>query len=77
MSTLTVGRSGEIALPKELRERYALKPETRVRVIETQSGILLVPLTEAPMTGELARELEEWQSLGTRAWETFAYDDEP
>jgi hypothetical protein len=38
-----------------------------VRLVETRTGILLVPLTDEPMSDELTRELEEWQALGIAA----------
>ncbi len=60
MTSLTVGRGGEIALPEAVRERYGLIPDAPVRVIETRTGILLVPLTDAQMSPELAWELAEW-----------------
>ena len=75
MSTVTVGTTGEIALPKELRERYRIDSNTPLRVIETRGGVLLVPLTGEPMNPELQRELADWQSLSAGAWEGFEYDD--
>ncbi len=76
MTTLTTGPHGQVALPAEVRNRYGMGPETPLRVIETRHGILLVPLTEAPMTEELARELAEWQSLAADSWDMFPYEDE-
>ena len=76
MTSVIVGPNGEIALPGELRARYGLESKIPVRVIETRNGILLVPLTDAPMTPELVKELAEWQSLGADSWETFDYQDE-
>lgn len=76
MTRLTVGHTGEISLPGELRQRYGLAPDTPVRVIETRSGILLVPLTDRPMSEELAQELAEWQSLSTESLAMFPYEDE-
>src|SRR5688572_1402931 len=38
MSTVTVGETGQIALPKELRERYGISSNTPLRVIETRGG---------------------------------------
>jgi bifunctional DNA-binding transcriptional regulator/antitoxin component of YhaV-PrlF toxin-antitoxin module len=75
MTRLTVGQGGEIALPPELRERYGLAPESPVRLIETRHGILVVPLSEAPVSSELAQELAEWQALAAEAWELFPYED--
>jgi bifunctional DNA-binding transcriptional regulator/antitoxin component of YhaV-PrlF toxin-antitoxin module len=71
MTVLTIGHGGEVKLPEELRERYGLTPTTPVRVIETKSGILLVPETGTPMSPELSRELSEWQGLGAEAWSMF------
>jgi len=52
-----------------------MMPDTPVRVIETVSGILLVPLTVSPMSPELAAELDEWQALSTQSWELFPYEE--
>jgi bifunctional DNA-binding transcriptional regulator/antitoxin component of YhaV-PrlF toxin-antitoxin module len=75
MSTLTLGHGGEITLPGTLRDRYGLVPDRRLRVIETRSGILLVPLTDAPMGPELRAELAEWQALADETWGEFPYED--
>jgi len=75
MTSLTVGHFGEISLPEEVRGRYGLTPDTPVRLIETRSGILIVPLSDAPMAPELAQELSEWQSLGPGAWDMFPFED--
>lgn len=63
MATL-LSRRKAITLPFDVQERYRLKPDVPVRIIETRSGILLVPLTEDPMTENLAQELRRWQALG-------------
>jgi bifunctional DNA-binding transcriptional regulator/antitoxin component of YhaV-PrlF toxin-antitoxin module len=76
MANLTVGRGGEIVLPDPVRDRYGLAPDTPVRIVETRSGILLVPLTDEPMSAELEQELEEWQSLSLQTWEMFPYEDD-
>ena len=76
MANLTVGHEGEIALPDDLRERYALEPDTPIRIVETRAGILLIPLTGAPMDAVLAAELAEWQSLSLEAWNSFPYEDD-
>ncbi len=60
----------------DVQERSGLKPETAVRLIETRSGILLVPLTDTPMSTDLIAELQDWQSLGQEAWELFSYDED-
>jgi bifunctional DNA-binding transcriptional regulator/antitoxin component of YhaV-PrlF toxin-antitoxin module len=71
MTRLMVGRGGEITLPEPMRERYGLAPDTPVRIIETRSGILLIPLTDLPMSPELAQELADWQSLSAGSWAAF------
>ena len=68
MSNPTVGRGSEIILPDPVRDRYGLAPGTPIRIIETRSGILLVPLTDEPMSVELKLEIEEWQSLSLKTW---------
>ena len=50
MTTMTIGRGGEVTLP--------------------------VPLTDAPMSAELAQEVQEWQGLGQQTWTHFPYEDD-
>ena len=73
---LTVSPGGQITLPRELLDRYRLNGGTAVRIVETRSGILLVPLTGQPMSQELASELAEWQSLASSSWDLFPYDED-
>ena len=75
MTTMTIGRAGELTLPTDVQERCGMLPETPVRLIETRNGILLVPLTSAPMSAELAGELQEWQAMGQETWAQFAYEE--
>lgn len=74
MVSLTVGKMGEIALPDTVRARYGMAPDTPVRIIETRRGILIVPLTDEPMSQELAEELAEWQTLSAEVWEMLPYE---
>lgn len=53
MTSMTIGRGGEVTLPLDVQERYGLKPETPVRLVETSTGILLIPLTNEPMSEDL------------------------
>ena len=76
MSNLTLGHSGEVKLPIELCDRYGFTPERAIRIVETSSGVLLVALTDEPMSQELADELAEWQSLAAESWSAFPYEDE-
>lgn len=74
--TLTIEDDGKVSLPDSVQTRYGFKPSTPVRVIETQSGVLLVPLTDAPMSSRLQAELEDWQALGAESLSLFPYVDE-
>ena len=76
MEILTVGPSGEVELPDKVRERYGIAPASPVRLIETRGGILLVPLSDAPMSAELADELAQWQALSAESWEMFPFEEE-
>ena len=51
------------------------KPHSPIRVIETQAGALLIPLTDGPMAISLIQELAEWQALSASTWDIFPYDD--
>jgi hypothetical protein len=66
-----------VRLPQPLRDRYGLKSGMSVRIIETRKGILLIPLTDEPLSRELQEELTAWQaaSLQSPAWDMFPYDD--
>ena len=75
MTTTTIGRDGEVTLPDDVQERYGLRPEVSVRLIETRSGLLLVRLTDVPMSAELTQELQEWQALGPNTWAQFPHED--
>ena len=72
---LLVETGGRITLPEDVRDRYQLGEDTPLRVIETRNGILLVPLTDQPMSDPLRAELEDWQALGAESLETFPYED--
>ena len=74
-ATLTLEQDGKITLPEAVCHRYHLQPGVPMRMIETQHGILLVPLTDAPMSRALAEELEEWQALGAESLTLFPYED--
>jgi len=75
VSSLIIEDGGKISLPGEIRERYGLTPDTPLRIVETRGGILLVPLTGEPMSAELARELDEWQALGSDNFAMFPYEE--
>ena len=74
-TTLTMEQDGKITLPDTVRDRYRLQPGVPLCIIETRHGILLVPLTDAPMSHTLAEELQAWQALGAESLELFPYED--
>ena len=63
---LTIEENGKFTLPDEIVERYQFKKETKFRIIETEKGVLLIRLTDEPMSEELKNELEQWQTIGVR-----------
>ncbi len=73
--TLTLEADGKVALPEELRTRFGFAQHIPIRVIETASGVLLVPLTDEPMSAALLDELADWQALGAEALAQFPYDE--
>jgi bifunctional DNA-binding transcriptional regulator/antitoxin component of YhaV-PrlF toxin-antitoxin module len=73
---VTIEDGGKITLPIAVRSRYGLAEHTPVRVIETRTGILLVPLTQEPMSESLADELQAWRSIGAESLEMFPYDED-
>jgi hypothetical protein len=66
---------GKIALPNDVLSKYGLADHTPVRIIETHTGILIVPLTDEPMNKALAAELEQWQALGAESRSMFPYNE--
>ena len=76
MEILTVGPGGEIELPDQVRKRYGIAPATPVRLIETRGGILLIPLSDAPMSADLANESAQWQAQGAEAWKMSPFEED-
>ena len=76
LEPLVMEAGGKVTIPEALRRRYGFAPNTPVRVIETHSGILLVPLTDAPMSDGLNAELAAWQSLGADTLATFPFEEQ-
>jgi bifunctional DNA-binding transcriptional regulator/antitoxin component of YhaV-PrlF toxin-antitoxin module len=75
MSQSLVIQNGKITLPEDVCERYRLNEETPLRIIETRNGILLVPLSDEPMSADLRDELEAWQELGAESFGMFPYEE--
>ena len=77
MSNVMMTKEGTISLPLELRDKHGFDADTPIRIVETRTGVLLIPLTKAPMSDELAQELAEWQALSLSTWNAFPYEEEP
>jgi bifunctional DNA-binding transcriptional regulator/antitoxin component of YhaV-PrlF toxin-antitoxin module len=73
---LTVAENGDLTLPADVIERYHIDKEMQFRIIETQKGVLLIPLTDAPMNTELKAEIEEWQAASVENWHSFEYRED-
>jgi bifunctional DNA-binding transcriptional regulator/antitoxin component of YhaV-PrlF toxin-antitoxin module len=67
--------NGRITLPKDVVGRYRLEDDTPLRLIETRSGILLIPLTKEPMSSALNAEIADWQTLGAESSGRFPYEN--
>lgn len=65
-----------VRLPREAMERYGIRPGTDIRIIETCSGIPLVPVTNEPMSAELQAELAAWQEASLESLNMFPYEQE-
>lgn len=72
---LLIEAGGKITIPEAVRSRYGFEPNMPIRVIETQSGILLVPLIDAPMSEGLKAEQAEWPSLEAEALAMFPFKE--
>jgi len=70
MERAVIEKDGKVLLPESVRERYHLLPDTPVHLIETSTGILLIPLTDEPPSQALQDELEWWQAAGLQGWQT-------
>lgn len=77
MSNVTLTSDGKVALPQDVREKHGFKEGTPIRIVETRTGILLIPLTGEPMSEELKHELAEWQALSLSSWKDFPYTESP
>ena len=73
--SLIVEAGGNIRLPARITDRYNLAPDTQLRIIETRGGILLVPLTDDPMSEDLRSELNDWQTLAQSSLEDFPFEE--
>jgi len=60
--TVTIDSAGRLVLPKALRDRYRLRPGSRLEIGEREDGVLLRPLT---LRAPLAKEDGWWVHQGT------------
>tara|TARA_Y100000310_G_C20656258_1_gene802137 strand:- start:1399 stop:1632 length:234 start_codon:yes stop_codon:yes gene_type:complete len=44
MVTKTIGRRGELVIPKNIRKHQNLVPHQQVEVMEIEGGILIIPI---------------------------------
>jgi AbrB family looped-hinge helix DNA binding protein len=50
MTIAIVSEKGWVVVPKLFRDKYGLKPGTRVQVVDDGDGISIIPLPEDPIT---------------------------
>lgn len=46
----SVSTKGQLVIPYKLRKKYGIKPHTIIRWIDTGQGLMLIPLTEDPIS---------------------------
>jgi AbrB family looped-hinge helix DNA binding protein len=49
MKTATISPKGWVVIPAEMRERYGMRPGTKVAILDNGNGITLVPLSDDPI----------------------------
>ncbi len=49
MRVVQMSPKGQILIPKRLREKYGVKPGSRVQILEEPGGILIKPAPEDPI----------------------------
>lgn len=50
MATSTVSVRGQLVIPLKMRKKYNINPHSKVRWIDTGEVLILVPMTEEPIT---------------------------
>ncbi len=50
MIVSSVSTKGQLVIPHELRQKYGIKPNTIMRWIDKGQGLMLVPLTDDPIS---------------------------
>jgi AbrB family looped-hinge helix DNA binding protein len=49
MAISKLSYKGQIVIPKQLREKYGLKPESNVRITEIDGHIVIIPIFDDPI----------------------------
>jgi AbrB family looped-hinge helix DNA binding protein len=49
MRIVQVSNKGQILIPKYLRQKYGVKPGSRVQILEETEGLLVKPVPEDPI----------------------------
>lgn len=74
MTAILLEANGTIKLPKKSLKRYGFEQKTPIRLIETKEGVLLIPITNEPMSDELKQEIAEWQAASSETLQDFPYE---
>lgn len=49
MQIVQITPKGQILIPKKFRERYGVRPGSKVQILEEQDGLLIKPAPEDPI----------------------------
>ncbi len=49
MAISKLSYKGQVVIPKQLREKYGLKPESNVRITEIDGHIVIIPIFDDPI----------------------------
>jgi AbrB family looped-hinge helix DNA binding protein len=49
MATVTVSKKGWVVIPREIRERYRIRPGDKVHVLDFGGRIAIIPVPEDPI----------------------------
>jgi bifunctional DNA-binding transcriptional regulator/antitoxin component of YhaV-PrlF toxin-antitoxin module len=65
MMTSSVSTRGQLVIPYKLRKKYGIKPHSIVRWMDTGQGLMLIPLTDDPVTS--SRGMLKGTKVSTRS----------
>lgn len=49
MSKATVSSRGQLIIPRKLRDKYGIKPKSKVEWLDMGNGLALIPIAEDPV----------------------------